>query len=73
MPVVASRLVAALDALLREPDPADLVSPTGAHRAHILTHAGHPDRVATLLPRLMAQYVATRRGERAGPLDEARP
>lgn len=42
-------VVAELAELLRSPDPTDLVSPTGARRAHVRTHAGDPSRRFELL------------------------
>lgn len=41
-------LVAALAHVLARPDPPDLVSPTGARRARVVTVAGAPDRFDTL-------------------------
>jgi hypothetical protein len=44
-----AHVVAELAQLLDRPDPADLVSPTGARRAHVRTHAGDPHRRLELL------------------------
>jgi len=63
-------LVAALAQLLEQPDPADLISPIGARRAHVLRLDGRADRFDSLLYTLQ-ESLRRRRAQRLGAIDEA--
>jgi hypothetical protein len=52
------QVVAELAGLLQQPDPTDLVSPTGARRAHVRTQPGDPSRRLELLLNLSLALVA---------------